>query len=58
MSNQMKQDLNDLLMKFMSEQDCEFDSGFNQHLVDQMVDAVEIVYVVAVKMHAYLMGVK
>ena len=56
MRDEMKEELNGVLLKWMGKYDVSVDSNFSQHLVDLMCDAVDVVYTTAVKMHLFLMG--
>jgi len=56
MRDEMKEELNGVLLKWMGKYDVSADSNFSQHLVDLMCDAVDVVYTTAVKMHLFLMG--
>jgi hypothetical protein len=59
MRDEMKEALNEMLVELMGKYDASnLDAGFTQHLVDQMCDAVEVVYDTAVKLHMFLMGSK
>lgn len=56
MEDNAKEALNDVLKLWADEYCGELDWGFVQALVDQMTDAVEVVYDTAVKMRTFLMG--